>query len=120
MEFQSLIGLIGRIGELIGVLILVLGALVALYRYVVALIRHQEAQAAYQALRGSLGRAILLGLEILVAADIIRSVAINPSFESVGVLAVIVLVRTFLSWSLEVEITGSWPWHRPRPTSDAP
>lgn len=120
MEFQPLIGLIGRIGELVGVLILVLGALVALYRYAAALLRHQDPISAYGALRSGLGRAILLGLEILVAADIIRSVAINPTFESVGVLAVIVLVRTFLSWSLEVEITGSWPWRRPPRAPDAP
>ncbi|HEY7126705.1 MAG TPA: DUF1622 domain-containing protein [Ktedonobacterales bacterium] len=120
MEIHSLISAIGTAGELAGVVILVLGALVALYRYAAALIHRQDAQRAYQALREGLGRAILVGLEILVAADIIRSVAIDPTFQSVGVLAVIVLVRTFLSWSLEVEITGSWPWRRPRATPDAP
>jgi uncharacterized membrane protein len=120
MESQTIIGVIGRIGELVGVIILVLGAVIAFYRYGAALLHHQDARAAYGALRSGLGRAILLGLEILVAADIIRSVAINPTFESVGVLAVIVLVRTFLSWSLEVEITGSWPWQHPRRTPDAP
>jgi uncharacterized membrane protein len=120
MEFQSLISIIGTAGEFAGVAVLVLGALVALYRYAAALLHHQDARRAYQELREGLGRAILVGLEILVAADIIRSVAIDPTFQSVGVLALIVLVRTFLSWSLEVEITGSWPWRRPRPTSDAP
>ena len=60
------------------------------------------------------GRAILLGLELLVAADIIGTVAITPSFESLGILALIVLIRTFLSFSLEVEIEGRWPWQKGR------
>ncbi len=119
MAVQSPIGVIGQVGELVGVVILVLGALFALLRYAMALIRHQDSRAAYQALRGGLGRAILIGLEVLVAADIIRSVAIDPTFQSLGVLALLVLVRTFLSWSLEVEISGAWPWQRARPAADA-
>ena len=67
----------------------------------------------YRAYRQGIGRAILLGLELLVAADIIRTVAVDPSFRSVGVLAVIVAVRTFLSFTLEVELEGRWPWQRP-------
>lgn len=118
MQFQPTIDLIGRAGELLGVLVLALGSVIALYRYAAAFARHQDRLRAYQALRLELGRAILVGLEILVAADIIRSVAIDPSFQSVGVLALIVLVRTFLSWSLEVEVTGAWPWQRSRPASD--
>lgn len=66
----------------------------------------------YRSYRQSLGRSILLGLELLVAADIIRTVAVTPTFESVGVLAIIVLIRTFLSFSLELEITGRWPWQK--------
>ena len=62
--------------------------------------------------RQLLGRSILLGLELLVAADIIRTVAVTPTFTSVGVLAVIVVIRTFLSFSLELEITGRWPWQK--------
>jgi uncharacterized membrane protein len=58
-----------------------------------------------------------LGLEFLVAADIIRTVAVSPTFQSAGVLAVIVLIRTFLSMALQVEIDGRWPW-QPRPSSD--
>jgi hypothetical protein len=58
--------------------------------------------------------------ELLVAADIIRSVAVDPTFMSIGVLGLIVLIRTFLSWSLEVEINGSWPWQRARSGSDTP
>ena len=66
----------------------------------------------YRSYRQLLGRSILLGLELLVAADIIRTVAVTPTFESVGVLAIIVLIRTFLSYSLELEITGRWPWQK--------
>lgn len=66
----------------------------------------------YAGYRQRLGRAILLGLELLVAADIVRTVAITPTLESVAVLAGIVLVRTFLSFALEVELTGEWPWQR--------
>ena len=64
----------------------------------------------YRRFRQEVGRAILLGLELLVAADIIRTVAISPTLASVAILSVIVLVRTFLSFSLEVELTGRWPW----------
>ena len=67
-----------------------------------------------------LGRAILLGLELLVAADIIKTVAVTPTLESVLVLAIIVLIRTFLSWSLELEVSGRWPWQkRAEPIDDA-
>lgn len=72
----------------------------------------------YRRFRQEVGRAILLGLELLVAADIIRTVAISPTLESVAVLSGIVLVRTFLSFSLEVELTGMWPWQRGTDTVD--
>jgi uncharacterized membrane protein len=62
--------------------------------------------------RRGVGRSILLGLEFLVAADIIRTVAVSPTFRGVGVLAIIVLIRTFLSFTLELEVDGRWPWHR--------
>ena len=67
----------------------------------------------YQNLKVSLGRALLLGLEILVAADIIRTVALEATLESVAVLGLLVLIRTFLSWALVVEIEGRWPWQLP-------
>jgi len=69
-------------------------------------------RAGYQALRTTFGGALLLGLEILVAADLVRTVAVAPSLENVLVLAVIVLIRTFLSFSLQIEIEGTLPWHR--------
>ncbi|MCC3282902.1 DUF1622 domain-containing protein [Arthrobacter caoxuetaonis] len=74
----------------------------------------------YEMYRQQLGRAILLGLELLVAADIIRTVAVTPTFESLGVLAVIVLIRTFLSYSLQLEVTGKLPWQQPVPEKPSP
>ena len=71
----------------------------------------------YRTYRSSIGRAILLGLELLVAADIINTVAIEPGLESLAVLAGIIAIRTFLSFSLEVEIDGRWPWQK---ASDRP
>lgn len=69
-------------------------------------------EASFRQYRSDLGRAILLGLEFLVAADIIGTVAVAPSFQSLGILGSIILIRTFLSFSLEVEIEGHWPWRR--------
>jgi uncharacterized membrane protein len=71
----------------------------------------------YRRFRQQLGRVILLGLELLVAGDIVRTVAASPSLTSVAILAAIVLIRTFLSFSLEVETTGRWPWQRHKVTA---
>jgi len=71
----------------------------------------------YVAYRRDLARAILLGLELLVAADITRTVAFAPTMDSVLTLALIVAIRTFLSWSLALELEGRWPWQRPLPVS---
>ncbi|HLG61043.1 MAG TPA: DUF1622 domain-containing protein [Ktedonosporobacter sp.] len=111
MNFKDTIEGIVMIFEISGVIALIIGALFALIKYIGNLPRRREdASAAYRQLRQGLGRAILIGLEFLVAADIIRSIAVDPTFVSVGVLGLIVAVRTFLSWSLEVEINGRWPW----------
>jgi uncharacterized membrane protein len=91
---------------------IVLGIAVVIGFAAMRLARHE--QGVYSQFRQQLGRAILLGLELLVAADIVRTVAVRPALESVTVLGIIVLVRTFLSFSLEVELTGYWPWQRPR------
>jgi len=114
MDTKHTIELIGTAFEVAGVAVIVIGSILAIGRYVVTLIRFRDGPAAFRGLRLYLGRSIVLGLELLVAADIIRSVAIEPTFASVGVLGLIVLVRTFLSWSLEVEINGEWPWQRSR------
>jgi uncharacterized membrane protein len=110
-----------------GVAIIALGAAVStvLFLYRLAQDRPGGPPSPYERYRAELGRGILLGLEFLVAADIIGTVAIEPTFTSLGVLAGIVLIRTFLSFSLEVEINGRWPWqeaaHQPsRPPPEPP
>jgi uncharacterized membrane protein len=74
----------------------------------------RKVDGAYRRFKDRIGNSLLLGLEFLVAADIIRTVALNPTLQSVAVLGVLVLIRTFLSWALFVEIEGSWPWDRNR------
>jgi uncharacterized membrane protein len=117
MELQEIIEAAGRYMDVAGVAIMVVGAVVSIP---LALRGFQprgqapgsEPFSVYRSYRQLLGRSILLGLELLVAADIIRTVAVAPTYESVGVLAIIVLIRTFLSFSLELEITGRWPWQK--------
>lgn len=96
--------------EAIGVGIITLIAVYALVDAAVRLFRKEERETVFQELRQHLGRGILLGLEFLIAADIIYTVAVELTFETVGVLAIVVLIRTFLSFTLEVELTGRWPW----------
>lgn len=112
MEFHTIMDSVGKAVDAAGVAAIVIGALAATLSAAGALLRRQTGST-YETYRRRLGKSILLGLELLVAADIIRSVAIDPTFDSVGVLAVIVLIRTFLSFSLSLEITGRWPWQKP-------
>ncbi len=110
---EDLIEAIGLVIDVVGVGIIVIGAVLATVAFALRL-RSGPMADAYALYRVALGRAILLGLEFLVAGDIIRTVAVSPTFESVGVLGLIVLVRTFLSFALEVELEGRWPWQRGR------
>src|SRR3954447_14334033 len=97
--------------EILAVGIIVIAILFATTRYVYqALFRRVPGIDYYREYKALLGRSLLLGLEILVAADIVRTVALEPTLTSVGVLGILVLIRTFLSWSLVVEIEGRWPW----------
>lgn len=100
-----------RTVEIVGILIIVVGAFAALARFLRDRFRAAPDDGV-AAFRSNLGRSILLGLEFLVAADIVNTVAVEPTLESLGVLGGIVLIRTFLSMSLEVEIEGRWPWQR--------
>ncbi|MFF5790985.1 DUF1622 domain-containing protein [Paeniglutamicibacter sp. NPDC012692] len=111
MEFDSIMEGFGRAVDAAGVLTIVIGAVVATLLAAMALLRNRPGTI-YVNYRERLGRSILLGLELLVAADIIRTVAVTPTFESMGVLALIVLIRTFLSFTLELEMTGRWPWQK--------
>lgn len=96
--------------EVAGVASIVVGLVAAGVRALLA--RGTDGAARYLRLRHDLGRAILLGLEVLVAADIVRTVAFTPTMDSVLLLALIVAIRTFLSWSLALELDGRWPWQR--------
>jgi uncharacterized membrane protein len=81
-----------------------------------SLIARRVTSLGYQQFRANLGRAMLLGLEILIAADVVRTVALEPTMRNFEALGMLVVVRTFLSWSIVLEIEGRWPW-QPRPAS---
>ncbi len=101
-----------KVVEAIGAAIMILGGLAALMGYVVSMTRSPSPRHAYRTLRQHLGRAILLGLEVLIVGDIVRTIIVEPTVESVAVLGMIVLIRIVLSFSLEVEMDGVWPWSR--------
>lgn len=112
MSFEHAVEAVGKAVETVGIAATVVGIALALVRFGLGLGRRNGDGDGYTRCRQSIGRSILLGLELLVAGDIIRTVAISPNFRSVGVLALIVVIRTFLSFTLEVEIEGRWPWQR--------
>lgn len=109
-HFRHIIELIGIGIDGAGVLVIVSGALLATGRFLIQ--RPQGAGERYRIYRQDLGRAILLGLEFLIAGDIIRTVVVAPTLQNVFVLGLIVLIRTFLSLSLQLEIEGKLPWER--------
>jgi uncharacterized membrane protein len=117
--YRDVMELIGRAVDAIGVLIIVIGAGVATGRFVSS--ARTNFSHAYKSYRQGLGRAILLGLEFLIAGDIIRTVVVAPTLENITILALIVAVRTFLSMALQLEVEGRWPWNRseesPKPPS---
>lgn len=112
MTFPEVVEITGKTLDGAGVAVIALGMVVSTVIAARALLQRRNRNSVYHGYRRSLGRSILLGLELLVAADIIRTVAVAPTFETVGVLAAIVLIRTFLSFTLELEITGRWPWQK--------
>lgn len=105
--FRNAVEIVGLVIDGAGVIVIVVGMLIAAYRF---LFDRQRENGAYRQLRQDLGRAILLGLELLVAADIIRTVVVDPTLENVLALGLIVIIRTFLSIALQVELEGRWPW----------
>ncbi|MGW4156729.1 DUF1622 domain-containing protein [Micromonospora chersina] len=110
MPTKEIIQHVGTLLDLAGVVVIAVGVAVATVVFALRWWRTRQVVDHYREYRQGVGRAILLGLELLVAGDIIRTVAVSPTFTSVGVLALIVLVRTFLSVSLQVELDGRWPW----------
>jgi uncharacterized membrane protein len=110
MDYNNVIEKIGEVIDAAGVAVIVVGMLISAGAAVLELGRHETG--IYRHFRQQLGRTILLGLELLVVGDIVRTVAAQPTLIGVAILAIIVLIRTFLSFSLEVELTGWWPWQR--------
>ena len=115
MNFFEVIETVGKAIDGVGVAVIAVGALIS----AAGVIPRLKTGSAYRVFREQLGRSILLGLEFLVAADIIRTVAVTPDARSVAVLGGIVLIRTFLSFSLQLEVTGYWPWQKARQQRDA-
>jgi uncharacterized membrane protein len=107
--FHQSISLVALAFEVAGVATILFGSLAATVDYARTF---RAGDKAYEQYRANLGRSILLGLEWLVAGDIIHTVTLQPSYDSLGILSIIVVIRTFLSFSLQVEIKGRWPWQR--------
>ena len=112
MSFVDVMERVAQLFEAIGALVLLGGLIASVAVAARCWRRDRDPRAAYGSLRQSFGSAILLGLEILVAADLVRTVAVAPTLQNVLILGVIVLIRTFLSFSLEIEIDGVAPWRR--------
>ena len=112
-RFRSLVEIAGTVLDAAGVLVVVGGAVIATARLL--FLRLRGIGEYYRDYRQDLGRAIVLGLEFLIAGDIIRTVVVAPTLQNVLVLGLIVLIRTFLSLSLQLEIEGKLPWQRERP-----
>jgi uncharacterized membrane protein len=110
MSYDDAISHVVDVVEGVGAAVMVLGALGAFVLYTRRV--RGDGERAYQQLRQDVGRVILLGLEVLIIADIIQTIVVEPSLDSVAVLGSIVVIRIVLSFSLEVEIDGTWPWRR--------
>jgi uncharacterized membrane protein len=119
VDFHDTMEVVVRGFEIAGVAILVLGSILAFASAAITLLRGHR-RAAYERARQGIGRAILLGLEVLIIADIVLTITVDRTLESALSLGLIVLVRTFLSFSLEIELEGSLPWRRDSATSRTP
>ena len=120
MSFEQTMDDIARGVEILGVATVLVGLAAALVSGALGLLGGDGPGSVYRTIRAVFARSILLGLEFLVAADIIRTVAVQPSLENVAVLGLIIFIRTFLSFSLEVELDGRWPWARGSSTTSGP
>jgi len=111
MTYRDFFSHVVDVVEAVGAAILVVGGVGSFARFAIDIVVHRQGDAVV-ALRKNLGRVILLGLEVLIIADIIRTIVVDQSVQSVTVLGIIVVIRVVLSFSLEVEIDGMWPWNR--------
>ncbi len=112
LTYDDVISNIAKVVEAIGALIMVIGGLWAFLNFGVQTLHPEFRKGAYKRLRRQLGQVILIGLEVLIVGDIVRTIIVDPTIRSVTVLGIIVLIRIVLSFSLEVEIDGVWPWNR--------
>ena len=119
MTYREFFSHVVDVVEVVGATIMVVGGLGAFARFVHDVARHRS-QNAYGDLRRNLSRVILLGLEVLIIADLIQTIVVDQTLESVAVLGIIVAIRVVLSFSLEVETDGMWPWNRWRVQADVP
>ncbi len=117
---HAIIENVAQLLEIVGVAIITVGVVLATIRFIADCGKTSDWREGYERYRANLGRGILLGLELLVGADIIGTITAPLTFSSVGLLAMIVLIRTFLSFALETEIEGCWPWQRRARSSAAP
>ena len=113
MNFKDIVSVAGYAIEAVGVLVIIAGCVAASLRFL-SHYRKQAEGVAYRLCRRQLGRSIILGLEFLIAGDIIRTVVVANTLENVAVLGVIILIRSFLSVTLHLEVEGRWPW-QPEP-----
>ncbi|MDH3635566.1 MAG: DUF1622 domain-containing protein [Gammaproteobacteria bacterium] len=113
MDFKEVISIAGYGIETIGVLVIIVGSAAASFRFL-SRFRKEPEGVAYDAVRRQLGRSIILGLEFLIAGDIIRTVIVADTLTNVTILGLIILIRTFLSFSLHFEVEGRWPWETAR------
>lgn len=111
-DIEEILELTGVVFDILGVVIICVGILLAFLRASLSVAQSQDetSNTPYRRLKIDIGLALLLGLEVLVAADIIKTVAIEPTLDSLSVLGLLVIIRTFLSWTLVLEIEGRWPW----------
>jgi uncharacterized membrane protein len=112
MSYEETISDAVKVVEAVGASIMVFGGVVVFAVYVPRMLSPVKRPGSYEALRRQLGRCIVLGLEVLIVADIVRTIVVDQTLESFAVLGVIVIVRILLSFSLEVEMDGMWPWNR--------
>jgi len=112
VDFKEIVEVVSKVIDGAGVLIIIVGITIATVSFIRRCLKPDsfEAHQSYKLYRASIGRSILLGLEILIAGDIIRTVAIELTYQNLGTLALLVLIRSFLSINLEMEIEGRWPW----------
>ncbi len=111
MTYDQVISDVVQVVEGIGAAIMIAGGACAFADYLLSMVRQDGRGDAYRKLRRRLGQAILLGLEVLIVGDIVRTIIVSPTVDSVAVLGMVVVIRIVLSFSLEVEIDGVWPWN---------